>query len=367
MPCSLKGNPAIKIDMTTKLARFEIPNSLKRDEKTATDTYARFVAEPFEKGYGHTLGNSLRRVLLSSLEGAAITSVHIKGVQHEFSHIPGVVEDVTEIVLNLKKVKLIHHTKEPAVLTLNVKKEGKIVAGDISSNSDYEVINKNQIICTLDKKIAFECELEVGVSRGFLTSEENKRPNMAVGIIPMDSLFSPVTRVKYTVENTRIGRMTNYEKLILELTTDGRITPQEALLQGSSILRHHLDVFVNYDNSVVEFEEEAVEENEEDQALKKLLNTSVNEIELSVRAANCLNNINITSLGQLASKTEESMLACRNFGKKSLDEIKEELKVRGLSLGMKFDTSLLDDPSETTGLIQVSSEEEGGVQIAGLD
>ena len=352
--------------MTTKLNSFQIPNSLKREEQTATENYARFVGEPFERGYAHTIGNSLRRVLLSSLEGAAITSVHIAGVQHEFSHISGIVEDVTEIILNLKKVKFRHHSKESAVLSLSVNKEGEVTAADIDSNADYEVINGDQVICTLDKKVAFKCDFEVSVSRGFSTNDENKRENMPIGLIPIDSLFSPVIRVKYTVGNTRIGRMTNYEKLILDITTDRRLLPEEALLQASSILRHHLDVFVNYDDSQVEFEEAIVVEDEKDQEFKKLLNTSVNEIELSVRAANCLNNISITTLGQLASQTEEYMLNCRNFGKKSLDEIKEELKARGLSLGMKFDLTLLEDENDAAQ-IQVSNEEEGGIQIADID
>ena len=329
-----------------KLARFELPNHLVSNEETATDTYAQFIAEPFERGYGHTIGNSLRRVLLSSLEGAAITSVRISGVQHEFSSLPGVVEDVTDIVLNLKKVKFSHNDKEPRILTIKVEKEGVVTAGDIVTDHIYDVINKDQVICTLDKKVKFDCEFEVRVGRGFSTGDENKRKDQPIGVIAIDSIFSPVTRVKYAVETTRVGQMTEYDKLVIDVWTDGRITPQDALLQASSILRHHLDVFVNYDENAVNFEEAPAESSEENAALKKLLNMSVNEIELSVRAANCLNNANITTVGQLAMKTEAEMLKYRNFGKKSLNEIKEKLEALGLSLGMKFDERLLDTKKE---------------------
>ena len=321
-----------------------MPNRLVKNEATATETYAQFVAEPFDKGYGHTLGNSLRRVLLSSLEGAAITSVKIRGVEHEFSTIPGVVEDVVQIILNLKKVRFLHHSesKEPRLLSIAVEKDGTITAGDIKDDNHYEVINKDLVICHLDRKIKFDCEFEVRVGRGFASWEENKRPDMPIGVIPIDSIYSPVTRVKYTVDNTRVGQNTDYDKLVLDIWTDGRITPQDSLLQSAAILRHHLDVFVNYDDKAIEFEAAPEAQSEENSELRKLLNMSVNEIELSVRAANCLNNANITSVGQLAMKTEAEMLRYRNFGKKSLTEIKEKLSELGLSLGMKFDSALLE-------------------------
>jgi DNA-directed RNA polymerase subunit alpha len=321
-----------------------MPNRLVKNEATATETYAQFVAEPFDKGYGHTLGNSLRRVLLSSLEGAAITSVKIRGVEHEFSTIPGVVEDVVQIILNLKKVRFLHHSesKEPRLLSIAVEKDGTITAGDIKDDNHYEVINKDLVICHLDRKIKFDCEFEVRVGRGFASWEENKRTDMPIGVIPIDSIYSPVTRVKYTVDNTRVGQNTDYDKLVLDIWTDGRITPQDALLQSAAILRHHLDVFVNYDDKAIEFEAAPEAQSEENAELRKLLNMSVNEIELSVRAANCLNNANITTVGQLAMKTEAEMLRYRNFGKKSLTEIKEKLAELGLSLGMKFDAALLE-------------------------
>jgi DNA-directed RNA polymerase subunit alpha len=330
--------------MPVRLGRFEMPKSLTKDEATATETYAKFIAEPFEAGYGHTVGNSLRRVLLSSLEGAAITSVRIAGAQHEFASLAGVVEDVTDIVLNLKKIKFKAVDHEPRTVTINVNKEGQVTAGDIQTVQGIEVLNTNQAICTLDKKQKFEAEFDVRVGRGFFTGDENKRPDMPIGVIPIDSIFSPVIRVKYGVENTRVGQRTDYDKLILEVWTDGRITPDEALLQASAILRHHLDVFVNYDDSQIEFDETPEEVSQENTRLKKLLNMSVNEIELSVRAANCLNNANITTVGQLAMKTEAEMLKYRNFGKKSLNEIKEKLQQLGLSLGMKFESGLVEPP-----------------------
>ncbi|QQL43774.1 DNA-directed RNA polymerase subunit alpha [Sulfuriroseicoccus oceanibius] len=347
--------------MSTTLARFELPNRLVKNEDTATDTFATFVAEPFESGFGHTIGNSLRRVLLSSLEGAAITSVKIAGAQHEFTSLPGVVEDVTEIILNLKKVKFSHNSedKEPRVLTISVDKEGAVTAGDITEDNHYGVINKDQVICHLDRKTKFEAELEVRVGRGFNTGEENKTKDMPIGVIAIDSIFSPVIRVKYAVENTRVGQKTDYDKLILELWTDGRIEPSDAVLQASAILRKHLDVFVNYDDSLVNFDEAPEAQNEENAELKRLLNMSVNEIELSVRAANCLNNANITSVGQLAMKTEAEMLRYRNFGKKSLNEIKEKLSELGLSLGMNIDSSLMEGISSISPL--ASADTYGGL------
>jgi DNA-directed RNA polymerase subunit alpha len=223
-----------------------------------------------------------------------------------------------------------------------VNKEGAITAADIQETAGCEVINKDQIICTLDKKTKFEAELEVRLGRGFSTGDDNKRADMPIGIIPIDSVFSPVTRVKYAVENTRVGQRTDYDKLLIEIWTDGRITPDEALLQASAVLRKHLDVFVNYDENAVEFDETPRQESEANQKLKKLLAMSVNEIELSVRAANCLNNANITTVGELAQKTEAEMLKYRNFGKKSLNEIKEKLNALNLSLGMKFDAGLVE-------------------------
>jgi len=231
---------------------------------------------------------------------------------------------------------------------LSVNKDGEVLASDIQLNQNVELVNPNQHICTLDKKKKFEMELEVKVGRGFLPGDENKKPNQAIGVVAIDSLFSPVTRVRYAVENARVGQRTDYDRLILELWTDGRISPDDALTQASAILQHHLDVFVGYDKNAVEFEEVVDKQDEEKTKLKKLLNMSVNEIELSVRAANCLNNANITTVGQLAMKTEQEMLKYRNFGKKSLNEIKDKLSALGLTLGMTFEQDLLETPKEDT-------------------
>src|SRR6266850_3063992 len=278
--------------MPVRLGRFEMPKRLTKEDSTATETYAKFIAEPFETGYGHTVGNSLRRVLLSSLEGAAIASIKVDGAMHEFATIEGVVEDVTDIVLNLKKVLLKAHTRDPQMLLLSVNKDGDVTASDIQLNQNVELVNPTQHICTLDKKKKFEMELEVKVGRGFLPGDENKKPNQAIGVVAIDSLFSPVTRIRYEVENARVGQRTDYDRLILEVWTDGRITPDDALTQASAILQHHLDVFVGYDKTAVEFEEVV--------------------------------------------------------DKKSLNEIKEKLQALGLSLGMSFEPDLLDAPKEDT-------------------
>jgi DNA-directed RNA polymerase subunit alpha len=332
--------------MPKRLGKFELPSKLTKVEDGATPTYAKFIAEPFEAGYGHTVGNSLRRVLLSSIEGAAISSIKIDGVNHEFQSIDGVVEDVTEIVLNLKKVLIVSHKRETISLTVKANKAGAVTAGDIQSDANIQVVNPDQVICTLDSKRSFEAEIEIKTGRGYCPGEQNKKEEQAIGVIPIDSLFSPVRLVKYAVENTRVGQITDYDKLILEIWTDGRITPDDALKQAASILNHHLDVFDRVSEEAYEFESQQSEVSEEQNKLRKLLNMSVNEIELSVRAANCLNNANITTVGELAMKTEQEMLKYRNFGKKSLNEIKEKLEALGLSLGMKFDERLLDAKKE---------------------
>ena len=333
-----------------------MPKSLTKVEDSATETYAKFIAEPFEAGYGHTVGNSLRRVLLSSLEGAAITSVKIEGANHEFQTLPHVVEDVTDIVLNLKKVKFKAHDHDVRNLRINVNKEGAVTAGDIEDSAQCEVLNKSLVICTLDKKHRFEAELEVKVGRGFARGDENKHPDQPIGVIAIDSIFSPVTRVKYAVGNTRVGQSTDYDELEIEIWTDGRVTPEDALVQASSILKKHFEPFYAYDENAVEFDETPQAQSQENQKMKKLLNMSVNEIELSVRAANCLNNANITTVGQLAMKSEAEMLKYRNFGKKSLNEIKDKLVQLNLSLGMKFDDGLVD-PQGAEPVAATSDEE----------
>ena len=323
------------------LGKFELPNRLIKEEETATDKYAKFIADPFESGYGHTIGNAFRRVLLSSIEGAAISSIKIDGVQHEFQSVDGIVEDVTDIVLNLKKVLLVSHKADPVMLTLDVEKEGEVTAGDISPAEGIEIINPDQVILTTDRKQKVFAEMTVSVGRGFCLGEDSKVDGQPIGMINVDP-YSPVKLVKYDVQNTRVGQMTDYDKLILEVSTDGRITPEDALKQSAAILRHHLDVFDQISEEQIEFESHTKEVSEEQNRLKNLLSMSVNEIELSVRAANCLNNANITTVGELATKSEPEMLKYRNFGKKSLNEIKAKLEQLGLSLGMKFESRLLE-------------------------
>jgi DNA-directed RNA polymerase subunit alpha len=285
-------------------------------------------------------------VLLSSIEGAGISSVKIDGVSHEFQSVEGIVEDVTDIVLNLKKVLMICHNRDGAKLMINVNRAGTITAADIQLDQNTEIVNPEQVICTLDREMQFTAELEIKVGRGYCPGDDNKDEDQPIGVIPIDSLFSPVSLIKYSVEATRIGQITDYDKLLLEIWTDGRITPDDALKQSGAILKHHLDVFDNVSDENYEFEDEGAEVSEEQNKLRKLLNMSVNEIELSVRAANCLNNANITTVGELAMKSEQEMLKYRNLGKKSLNEIKDKLESLGLSLGMKFDERLLDMKKE---------------------
>ena len=328
--------------MATTLGKFELPNRLVKEEETASETYAKFIADPFETGYGHTIGNAFRRVLLSSIEGAAVSSFKMDGVQHEFQSVDGIVEDVTDIVLNLKKVLIVSHKSENVTLQLEVEKEGEIKASDISPIEGIEIINPDQVILTTDSKIKISAQIEVTIGRGFCLGEDNKNDDQPIGGINVDSLYSPVKLVKYEVQNTRVGQMTDYDKLILEIHTDGRITPEDALKQSAAILRHHLDVFDQISEEQIEFENNTKQVSEEQNRLKNLLSMSVNEIELSVRAANCLNNANIITVGELATKSEPEMLKYRNFGKKSLNEIKAKLEQLGLSLGMKFESRLLE-------------------------
>ena len=329
--------------MPIRLSRFEMPHRVQKDEATATNTYARFVAEPFEVGYARTIGNSIRRVLLSSIEGCAISSVKIEGVSHEFCTIPGVAEDVTDIILNLKRVLLKSFTRE--MTSIHLKKEGPctVTAGDFAAENAVEVLNPRQEIATLEEGAVLEMSCEIRTGRGFCLAEANKTPEQEIGRIPIDSIFSPVTRVNFLTENTRVGQRTDYEKLVLDIWTDGRVTPDDALKTAAAVLRRHLDVFVDYTlEDALEFDDTEKKGADERERLRKLLNMSVNEIELSVRAANCLNNANISSVGELAKKTEADMLKYRNFGKKSLNEIKDKLKELGLCLGYRFDEDLLE-------------------------
>jgi len=328
--------------MAKRLGKFELPKRLIKVEASATPIFASYVIEPLEKGFGETLGNSFRRVLLEYIEGAAISSVRIEGVQHEFQSIPGVVEDVTDIVLNLKKVLIKSASRDTVRLRIDVDRAGEIRAKDIQPDAAIQIINPDQLICTLDKKQRFEAEVEIRSGRGYALADDNKSEDQPIGVVAIDSFFSPVKHVKSVVQNTRVGQMTDYDKLTLDIETNGCITPDEALKEATAILKHHLNVFDTVTDEKVEFENEGKEVSEEQNRLRKLLNMSVNEIELSVRAANCLNNANITTVGELALKTEQEMLKYRNFGKKSLNEIKQKLEQLGLSLGMKLDERLID-------------------------
>jgi len=335
--------------MAKRLGRFEMPKRITKDETEVQPNHGRFIAEPLEAGYGRTIGNSLRRVLLSSLEGAAISAVKIDGALHEFSSLDGVVEDVTDIVLNLKKVLVKMYSREPRTLKINVSGPGAVTAGDIQTDGTVEVLNPDHHIATLEDNATFSAELQIRIGRGYCPADWNKEEEQEIGLIPIDSLFSPVSRVKYDIENTRVGRRTDYDRLILDVWTDGRVSADDALTISAAILRHHLDVFVNYDKDLVEFEESEKQVDSEREELRKKLNMSVNEIELSVRAANCLNNANITTVGELGQKTEAEMLKYRNFGKKSLNEIKQKLTDLNLSLGMTFDEDLLKPSGSPAG------------------
>tara|TARA_B100000927_G_scaffold276669_1_gene257662 strand:- start:6042 stop:7046 length:1005 start_codon:yes stop_codon:yes gene_type:complete len=327
--------------MATRLGRFEMPKQVTKDETASAENYGKFYAEPFEGGYGRTMGNSLRRVLLSSLEGAAVSSVKIKGAPHEYCSLDGVKEDVTEIILNIKKLIFKSFTRDVQVVKIKVDGPGEVTASDLILPDSLEILNPDFVICTLSDDGSFEAEMEVRIGRGYCPAELNKKENQEIGIIPVDCLFSPVRRVKYETENTRVGRQTDYDKLIIEIWTDGRVSPEDALTMSAAILRHHLDVFVSYDKDLIEFEASEKQIDQEKEELRKKLNISVNEIELSVRAANCLNNANITTVGELAQKTEAEMLKYRNFGKKSLNEIKAKIIEMGLSLGMTFESDVL--------------------------
>ena len=324
--------------MGVKWRSFEMPKKLECDESTYSDSYGRFIAEPFERGYGITIGNSLRRVLISSIEGSAVTSIKIEGVLHEFSSIPGVVEDVPEIVLNIKKLVLRTHTKNPKTIFIKVEKKGEVKAGNIITDETIEIVNPNLHIATLSKNTKFYIEMEVGRGRGYVTAERNKKESHGIGVIPVDSVFSPVVKVNFHAENTRVGQMTDYDRLILEIWTNKSINPKDALLYAANILSKHLDVFVNYGKLP---EEEEIGETEEDQELYEKLRQPISELELSVRSANCLEEARIKSIGDLVQKTEMEMLKYRNFGKKSLAEINSILGSMGLSLGMKLDLKKL--------------------------
>jgi DNA-directed RNA polymerase subunit alpha len=310
------------------------PKRLEVEKETLTPFYGRYIAEPFERGFGITIGNSLRRILLSSLQGAGITSVKIEGVLHEFSAVPGVKEDVTEIILNLKEVRLKLHADGPK--TIRVKAEGPKVlkAGDILTGEAVEILNPEHHLATLSRDGKLSMEMVVKSGRGYVPAERNKEENQPIGTLPIDAIFSPIRKVNYTVTNARVGQITDYDKLTLEVWTDGSLSPEEAIAHAAKILKDQLSIFITFEE-----EEEMVVtgEQEEIEKLNENLFRSVDELELSVRSANCLKHANIKLIGDLVQKTEAEILATKNFGRKSLNEIKEILSEMGLSLGMKLE------------------------------
>jgi len=310
------------------------PRKLEVDQDSLKPTYGKFVAEPLERGFGTTLGNSLRRVLLSSLQGAAITSLKIDGVDHEFSTVPEVVEDVTDIVLNLKEVLLRMHTNEQKTLRIEVEGPKEVKAGDIIADDQVEILNPGHHLCTVSEGGKLRMEMTCRRGRGYVPAAANKVAGAPIGTIPVDSLFSPVRKVNYQVTNARVGQVTDYDRLSLEVWTDGSVSPQDAVAYAAKIVKEQLTVFINFD----ETEEPApVEAPKEEAKLNENLFRSVDELELSVRSANCLQQANIRTIGDLVQRTEAEMLKTKNFGRKSLKEIKEILAEMGLSLGMKLE------------------------------
>ena len=321
--------------MLKELKGFNVPGKIEIERDTLTSQYGKIVAEPLERGFGTTLGNTLRRVILSSLYGSAVTSVKIEGVLHEFSTIRGVTEDVTEIILNIKSLRLKLHTETSKTITLKKKGPGEAKGSDITHDGDVEILTPDLHIATLDKDAVVDIEMVVQRGRGYVPSERHQADGLPIGVIPVDAVFTPTKRVNFHVENARVGQVTDYDKLIMEIWTDGSVNPEEAVSTAAKILKGHLDIFIPKEElekstGIVPTEDESLEMN-------TYLARSVNELELSVRAANCLKNAKIKTIGDLVQKTEGEMLRTKNFGKKSLNEIKEMLVDMGLGLGMKPD------------------------------
>ena len=321
----------------------ELPTRVEHDSAVTTDTYGKFIVEPFERGFGTTVGNSLRRILLSSLEGAAPVSVKIAGADHEFAHIDGVLEDVTDIILNIKGIIISMDSEEPKTLKVTKKGPGVVTVGDLVGDAAIEVYNEDLVIANLTGDVTFDMELEIHKGRGFVTALENTPEEQIIGTIPIDSIYSPVTRVRYKTEDTRVGQKTNYDRLIIEIWTNGTISPEMALVEAAKILRKHLNAFVHHfepgesvDAALRSSPIAAPAMNEE---LQKRLNQPISVLDLSVRASNCLESAKIHAIGELVKMTEGDLLKVRSFGKTSLREVKRKLQDMGLSLGMTLDGS----------------------------
>ena len=326
--------------MHIKWRGLELPSNVQLDHHTLSPTYGKFIAEPFERGFGTTVGNSLRRVLLSSLEGSAITQIKIRGAQHEFTSIPGVLEDVTEIVLNVKSLVVKNHSDSTRVITVEKNSAGVVSGRDIQVDSDVEIVNADHVIATLTENVPFMMEMVVENGRGYIPSTEHSVGDHEIGIIPIDAVYSPITRVRYEVEETRVGQKTNYDRLNLEIWTNGSINPEMALVEATKILRKHLNPFVQYVELGPRVHTPARGGGHGmDAVLEAKLSTPIAELKLSVRATNCLESENITTLRELVSRSEDQLLEIRNFGDTTLTEVKQKLEELGLHLGMRVPTA----------------------------
>jgi len=327
--------------MRIKWRGLELPNRLSSERDTQTDTYGKFFAEPFERGFGVTVGNSLRRILLSSLEGSAVTRVKIQGVQHEITTIPGVVEDVTDIILNIKSLVVKNLTDQTKVIRIDRHEKGVVTAANIITDETVQIINPEHIIATMTDDVPFVVEMTVENGRGYHTADDNAGAEREIGVIPVDSSFSPVVRVKYEIEETRVGQRTNYDRLVMEIWTNGTIGPHMALVEGAKIMRKHLNPFIQFAEPGPEVAlddriEVGASNDHVDQDLERKLNMSLAELELSVRATNCLESEGITTVRDLVMRNDEELLEVRNFGETTLKEVKIKLSERGLALGMKM-------------------------------
>jgi DNA-directed RNA polymerase subunit alpha len=324
------------------MSTFQIPEKVELEQSTYSTTTGRFTLQPLEKGFGVTIGNSMRRVLLSSLPGTAITAIRVEGIQHEFSTIKGMVEDVSDFVLNLKQVRIKSINKKATKVTVQVKGQGKLKAGDIQKfSSEIEILNPDHHLATLNKDADFELELRLGRGKGYIPAEENKSIDQPLDTIAIDSIFTPIVNVHYTVEPTRVGGQTDFEKLLLDIETDGSVTPEEAVTHAAKILRDHLQLFINF-GIEPEAEKAETEQEAEMSRLRKVLRTSVDELELSVRSHNCLRSANIKTLADLVRRSESELLKFRNFGRKSLAELSEIVDQHGLTFGMDVDKYIKD-------------------------
>jgi len=329
-----------------KIQGFHKPKKLECETETQTETFGRFIAEPFEKGFGTTIGNSLRRILLSSISGAAVTSIRIEGVTMKFSSLPGVVEDVTDVIMNLKQLRVKLDSDEPKTVFIKAVGEGEIKASDIEHDNSVEIMNPDLHIATLDSDGSLQMEIDIARGFGYVTAANNENDSNPIGVIAIDSIFTPITKVYCSVESVPIGQDTGYDKLVIEITTDGSIRPEDALAQAAKVLKDYMTVFINFEEEEEEFIVEEETEKEDEEKLKMAVNLcrNVDELELSVRSQNCLKNADLKSIGELVQRTEQEMLKTKNFGRKSLNEIKQLLTQMNLSFGMKLEEWPIAEP-----------------------